>query len=106
MPAPLWLEKLKERWQVNSIAQVLIILVVFACTGFSVLYLKRFALSFFIDRGFDPTWVRVIYYILLLPIYNVILLAYGFLFGQSKFFLNFVRRMIHFFLPKSKNPKA
>jgi hypothetical protein len=35
------IEKLKQRWNVRNGWDVLIILVVFACTGFSVFYVKR-----------------------------------------------------------------
>ncbi|MEO1050636.1 MAG: DUF6787 family protein [Bacteroidota bacterium] len=86
-----WVQKLKERWQLKSAWQVIIILIVFACTGFSVLYLKRPVLAMFAN-GSNGTLVSVIYYILILPIYNIILLFYGFIFGQFKFFWEFEKR--------------
>lgn len=99
-----WIEKLKTRWQVNSAWQVLIILVVFALTGFTVMYGKRW---FFGVIGFDETtpWQTktILWIVLILPIYQVVLLFYGAIFGQFNFFWNFVKRTfgrIFFFLNK------
>jgi hypothetical protein len=36
----------------------------------------------------------VLYYIFILPLYNVILLGYGFVFGQFDFFWRFEKRFI------------
>jgi len=43
--------------------------------------------------GDIPTWIKILYWVLILPIYNVVLLIYGFLFGQFKFFWEFEKRM-------------
>ena len=42
-----------------------------------------------------PLWVSVIYYILILPIYNIFLLLYGFIFGQFRFFWDFEKRFFN-----------
>jgi hypothetical protein len=88
------LQKLKERWGVNNAFQVVIILVVFACTGFTVMFMKKplYALAGISET--TPAWVRVFYYsFTILPAYQVILLAYGFIFGQFRFFWEFEKRM-------------
>jgi hypothetical protein len=87
-----WMTRLQERWKVGSIFQVVIILIVFACTGFTVLFLKRPLFQYLYDGGEIPLWASVLYYILILPVYNVILLFYGFIFGQFRFFWNFEKR--------------
>jgi hypothetical protein len=87
-----WIEKLKTRWDLKNTSQVFIVLLVFACTGFTVMFLKRPVVAFFTADG-SNVWFSVIYYILILPIYNVFLLMYGFLFGQFHFFWNFEKRM-------------
>lgn len=87
-----WLDSLKERWKVGSLFQVIIILVVFACTGFTVLFLKRPLFAYLFDTSEVPVWATVVYYILILPVYNVFLLFYGFVFGQFRFFWNFEKR--------------
>jgi hypothetical protein len=87
-----WLDKLKDRWKVGSALQVIVILVVFACTGFTVLFIKRPLFNYLFDDGVVPVWASVVYYILILPVYNVFLLFYGFVFGQFQFFWNFEKR--------------
>jgi hypothetical protein len=88
-----WVDKLKNRWGVESTLRVVLILIVFACTGFTVLFIKRpifNALGF--DAGNLPLYVSILYYILILPVYMIFLLFYGFVFGQYKFFLAFVKK--------------
>jgi hypothetical protein len=92
MPAPSWIESLKQRWKVDNIWQVIIILIVFACTGFSVYFLKKPILKSVTGNEQEAVFVKVVYYILILPLYNVLLLGYGFLFGQFKFFWAFEKR--------------
>lgn len=96
------LEKLKQRWKVNSIKQVLIILLVFALTGTSVIFIRRT-----LKANFDwasEKWFTYTYYWLILPFYNLMLLMYGFVFGQFRFFWEFekktFRRLIGLFRKK------
>ena len=82
------IDKLKERWKVRSGIQVILILIVFACTGYSVILIKHL-IGISIE---SPLSHRVLSYVGVLPIYNVMLLGYGFLFGQFRFFLDFEKR--------------
>lgn len=90
MKKPGWIDRLEKRWNVTTV-QVFIILLVFACTGFSVMFLKKPLLSLL--GAEQNTFSTVIYYVLIFPIYNVILLVYGFIFGQFRFFWDFEKRM-------------
>jgi len=90
---PDWVDRLRHRWNLSSGWQVLAILMVFACTGFTVLFLKG---PLFRLINADPdynTLLTILYYVLILPVYNVILLIYGFMFGQFRFFWEFEKRM-------------
>ena len=87
---PGWVGRLRKRWGVST-RQVFIILAVFACTGFTVMFLKRPVVGA-ITGGEQSTLFTVLYYVLILPIYNVLLLVYGFAFGQFKFFWEFEKR--------------
>ncbi len=82
-----WLRNLQFRWKVRSVFQVLIILIVFALTGTTVAYLMKPVLRFFFGESV-PIWARILYVIFILPVYNIFLLLYGFLFGQFYFFWN------------------
>ncbi len=86
-----WMDRLSERWGVPP-SRVLIILLVFACTGFTVMFLKRPIVGWATGSG-EPSWIfSVLYYVLILPFYNVVLLVYGALFGQFSFFWAFEKR--------------
>jgi hypothetical protein len=89
-----FLEKLQNRWGLTNWKQVVIILLVFACTGFSAMFIKR-PIFFWLGITEDTAWwIRVAVWLLtVFPAYNVLLLAYGFLFGQFKFFWNFEKKM-------------
>ncbi|MFK8037113.1 MAG: DUF6787 family protein [Crocinitomicaceae bacterium] len=88
-----WSAKLQERWGVSA-NRVFIILFVFACTGTTVLILKRPVVNYFSGGTETPLLFSVLYYIFILPIYNLILLVYGFIFGQFQFFWNFEKKML------------
>jgi hypothetical protein len=102
MSEPSWIQKLMLRWKLESAFQVVVVLVVFACTGFTVLFIKKPILHFLAGEQEASVTASVIYYLLILPLYNVILLAYGFLFGQFNFFWEFEKR---FFNRIFKRPK-
>jgi hypothetical protein len=104
MSSPEWMEKLQQRWKVDSLWQVCIILMVFACTGFSVYFLKKPLLHFFIgEQGNKSLGAAILYYILILPLYNILLLGYGFVFGQFKFFWAFEKKLFSRIFHRSKN---
>jgi len=87
-----WIEKLKTRWKVQNTFQVIIILVVFACTGFTVMFLKPVITDALFGGSEKPLWFAILYWILILPFYNVVLLFYGFIFGKFSFFWEFEKR--------------
>lgn len=102
MSDPTWIEKLKARWKLKSAWQVVIVLIVFACTGFTVLFLKKPLLTFLAGDEGNSTLGTVLYYIFILPVYNILLLGYGFLFGQFSFFWDFEKRMMERFFTRVK----
>lgn len=85
---PGFLQRLQTKWKLDSLFQVVMVLVVFAFTGFTILFIKNPILDFFgIERGGGQGFVNTVLYLLLvLPLYQIILLIYGFIFGQFKFF--------------------
>lgn len=91
MSAPKWIEKLQQRWQLKSIWQVIIVLIVFACTGFTVMFIKPVITEWIFHEN-HPTWFSILYWVLIFPVYNIILLIYGFIFGKFSFFWEFEKR--------------
>lgn len=87
-PKPGFLQRLQSKWQLKSLTQVLLVLLAFACTGTTILLIKSPLLAFFgIERGGGQGALNTLLYLLLvLPLYQILLLAYGFIFGQFRFF--------------------
>ncbi|MCB9164743.1 MAG: prolipoprotein diacylglyceryl transferase [Flavobacteriales bacterium] len=86
-----WIQRLGDRWAVGP-GRVIVILLVFACTGTTVLLLKRPVVAYFAGDGERSMLFSLLYYLLILPVYNVLLLLYGALFGQFRFFWAFEKR--------------
>lgn len=88
-------EKLKLRWEVKSNWDVVVILLVFACTGFSVMYLKRWLYDLLGLNADASAWLRWgLAVVVILPIYQVILLIWGWIWGKFDFFWRFEKKMI------------
>ena len=87
-PKPGFLQRLQSKWQLKSLTQVLLVLLAFACTGTTILLIKNPLLAFFgIERGGGQGALNTLLYLLLvLPLYQILLLASGFIFGQFRFF--------------------
>ncbi len=87
-PKPGFLQRLQSKWQLKSLTQVLLVLLAFACTGTTILLIKNPLLAFFgIERGGGQGALNTLLYLLLvLPLYQILLLVYGFIFGQFRFF--------------------
>ena len=90
-----WINKLKERWGLTSMFQVIIILIVFACTGMTSLYVKE---ALYWIAGITPEttgWIRITYRIFATFVaYQFLLLAYGWIFGQFQFFWNMEKKIL------------
>lgn len=101
---PGWVGRLAQRWNVSP-ARVGIILVVFACTGLTVMFLKRPIVAWAAgEAGEPPVLFTVLYYILILPFYNALLLLYGALLGQFSFFWAFEKRFFARLLGRRRKP--
>jgi len=91
------MNKLKERWNIDNNLQLIKILMVFAITGFSSLQLAKPFLNLIgIPETFEPHWLyRVLRLLLIFPIYQVLLVFVGFVFGEFKFFWEFEKKMLY-----------
>ena len=86
----------KERWNIKSNWQLFVILLVFAVTGSSAAYLSKPVLALFgITKETVAAWEYYpLYIVLIFPIYQVLLVGFGFLFGQFTFFWVFEKKML------------
>lgn len=96
------MEKLKKRWGISSTGQILLIILVFGITGSSSVFVATPILEFLgLSRmAFSPEffWGGLFYYLIrilmIFPVYQVLLVSYGWLFGQFSFFWNFEKNML------------
>ena len=85
--------KIKKHWGIESNFQAFIIFIVFAFTGASVLLAKNIIYAQF---GVSPEWAwytrLCIWIFIVLPTYYVLLIFFGTIFGQKKFFVHFIKK--------------
>jgi len=86
-------QKLKDKWGIESNFQFWLIFCIFGITGISTLFVKKPILAF-MDITHETEWYyRLLVSLLLItPIYQVLLLIWGFIFGQFKFFWEFEKK--------------
>ncbi len=90
------MEKLKKRWGIENNLQLVLILVVFAVTGSSSVKLAEPVLHWIgLHQESVSGWIYWPLRILLIfPLYQVLLVLIGWLFGQFEFFWNFEKKML------------
>ena len=89
------INKIKIKWGIKSNLQLLIIFLVFGVTGSTSVWVSKPILDFV---GLDQSAVSALVYwpvriIIIFPVYQILLLIIGSIFGQSKFFKNFIKKM-------------
>jgi len=90
------MEKLKQRWGIESNFQVIMIFIVFGVTG-SVATKIAAPVTELIGLDSETTnpWLYwTVRILIIFPLYQVLLVAFGWLFGQFKFFWNFEKKML------------
>ena len=90
------MNKLKKRWGIESNFQIILILIVFAITGSTSAKLAG-PLCALIGIN-EETFSWPVYWffriLLIFPIYQVLLVFFGWLFGQFQFFWQFEKKML------------
>jgi len=86
----------KERWGITSNFQLTIIFIVFAITGTTSAAITKpiMELLGITKESFHPIPYWILRIVLILPVYKVILICIGTIFGQHNFFWNFVKKML------------
>lgn len=90
------MNKLKERWGITSNFQLVIIFIVFAITGSTSAWVTRPILAFIgIEKDtMNPFIYWPLSLLLILPVYKILLIIIGTIFGQYRFFSQFVKKML------------
>ena len=90
------MRKLKAKWKINSNFQLVIILIVFSVTGSIAVWIAKPILDFFgLDKSTISPWIFwPIRISIIFPIYQILIVIIGALFGQFQFFWNFEKKML------------
>ncbi|SRX56004.1 DUF6787 family protein [Aequorivita sp. CIP111184] len=89
------MKKLKKRWNIKSNGQLFIVFLVFAITGSSAAKLAAPVTEFFEikkEMGWYIYWPFRI--LIIFPIYQLLLVFYGWVFGEFTFFWKFEKKML------------
>ena len=91
-----WMNKLKLKWGIESNFQIILILIVFAITGSLSLVVSDPMLNFIgLEKESVSKWIFTpLRLIIVFPVYQVLILIVGFVFGQFKFFWQFEKKML------------
>jgi|TARA_B100001175_G_C19109578_1_gene449028 hypothetical protein len=91
-----WMNKLKLKWGIESNFQIILILIVFAITGSLSLVVSDPILNFIgLEKENVNPWIFTpLRLIIVFPVYQVLILIIGFVFGQFKFFWQFEKKML------------
>lgn len=100
MSEPRWVSKLKTKWNITNNRDFILIMLVFSIAGMAIGFERRIVFHIFgIDK--DPMWVKVLIYVpMIVPIYQLNLLIFGFLLGQFGFFLEKEKKLVKFLYNK------
>ena len=90
------MNKLKEKWGITSNYQIIIILLVFSITGSIAVWIAKPVLNLVgLDKeGVSPWLFWPIRIFIIFPIYQILIVIIGALFGQFKFFWAFEKKML------------
>ena len=89
---------LKDKWEIKSNFQLVIILIVFAITGSISALISSPIIDFIFGESDINGIVKFILQLLIImPIYQVLLLFFGYIFFQFNFFFKFVKKFLKLF---------
>lgn len=84
---PAWVDRLKVKWGITSTGQVIAILVVFSLAGLSIIQIRPVVWSLFGFTKETPLYITIpTYLVMIFPTYQIMLLVFGTLLGQFRFF--------------------
>jgi hypothetical protein len=89
------MKKLKKRWGIESNLQLAIIFIVFAITGSTSAWVSKPVCLWLgiVEEDFG-NWFILIRLLIIFPLYQLLLVLIGTIFGQFKFFWNFEKKML------------
>jgi len=89
-------KKLEKKWIVDYKWEMIRVFLVFAITGSSSVFIGRPLIRFFgiTQENLNPLLYWILYVFIGLIFYQILLVIFGWLFGQHKFFWEFEKKML------------
>ena len=88
------MQKIRNLFKVNSNTQLLIVNIVFAVTGTASVYLAGVIIDFFGLNALNTILYWSLRISLLVPVYQILLIIVGTLFGQFSYFWQMEKKML------------
>ena len=90
------MKKLKEKWNIQSNFQLVIIFIVFSITGALAVTIAKPILNMIgLDSNNTSLWIYIpLRIIIIFPLYQILIIVVGTIFGQFSFFWNFEKKML------------
>lgn len=100
------LQRLQAKWGLKSLFQTIMVLIVFAFTGSTVLFIKPFLFDLIGFDSIEGIAGVLIYIVMIFPLYQLLILVYGFIFGQFAFFWAWEKKMVQRMTGRGRKSKA
>jgi len=90
------MKKIKEKWNIKSNFQLVIIFIVFSITGALAVTIAKPILNIIgLDSNNTSLWIYIpLRIIIIFPLYQILIIVVGTIFGQFSFFWNFEKKML------------
>ena len=90
------IEKIKKFLKVDSYFQLFIVLIVFSITGSLALFLSDYLLKILdiSKNNYDPIFFYLLRIFFIFPIYQVLLIIIGTIFGEFNYFWKFEKKFL------------
>lgn len=90
-----WVDGLKKRWGLRTTWDVVAVLIVFSVTGSASVLVRKPVFAWLNVTADTSLLIKIpLYVAVIFPTYQVLLLVFGFAFGQWSFFWNFEKKML------------
>jgi hypothetical protein len=90
-----WIKKLQNHWKLKNAQQVILVLLTFACTGSTVAYISKAGVKWLGIGGPNSIAYSICFRLFMFIFgYQILILFFGFIFGQFQFFWNYEKKIL------------
>src|SRR5690606_37906559 len=87
-------KRIKEKWNIKSNVQLVVILIIFSLTGSASLIVRKYVFEWLGITPDTSLWIKdPLYVLIIVPAYQVLFLVIGTLLGQFRFAWEFEKKV-------------